>query len=251
MEVREGPEGLALRVEGLGHDPDLLRDLGVARQGIDHFRVGRSEESFAHASEPGLGRRSGFLDALVACEKAFEVDRLEFLSVVHDENRRKALPSPDAVPDDHHAGLGTGVIEGEVERQNRAGIGIYHQGQPRASQSSPVAGSDKFDVEFRMVDMDDFERTGSVARSGPLQMPMKDRMGVGDPFSFPFSRLLLFRSLPDSVPEGFVAGNRQMFPFAVQPELFVGGPDTDLLFRFVDFRDRFRHQAFHGFVHPR
>src|SRR5271157_3089168 len=173
IQLREMPDRLALGVDGLGHLPDITRDLGIAFEVVNELRVGRAEETLDQGSEPRLCRRASLFGAFVPCEQTFEKHAAEFSPTVNDYRLGQVRVSAHAVPQGHHTRAVTGGVEGHVRRKNTAAEGIRDQRQPRSSQNAAGLRTDNLHVELGVVNVCDFEGTIAVTRGLPLQFPVR------------------------------------------------------------------------------
>lgn len=196
MEGAEAPYRLSLRVVALRDLPDVTPDLGVAAQIVKELRVGGAEKPFANRTKPGFGGRPRFLGALIFGQECFEIRALELGTAVDNDNLWKTIVPRDTIPQNHHAGSVTRLIECQVKRETPSGKRIGEDRHPWSAKGSASLGTNNFHVQLSMVDMADLKRTIAMTRRRQLEFVIEGRVDVSGAPALSLESLLERRTAP-------------------------------------------------------
>src|SRR5271166_1886855 len=180
MQLCQRPCCQAFRIHGLGDLPNIASDLGVPPQIVDELGVGGSEQPLANRPKSCLGWRPGLLHAFIPRQQCFEVRALKLPSSVDHQDLRKPTKSSHALPQGHHAGSVTRCIECQVKSQGPPRECVCGNRHPWPTENL-TGTSDRLDVQFGVVNMDNLKGAITVPRCLLVQLPIKRLQLVAGP----------------------------------------------------------------------
>ena len=122
-------------------------------------------------------------------------------------------------------------------RREKASVSSVYQGRPRFC---PVCEQTKFDIEFRVVDMTDLQRTIAVAWGPQLQFEVERLLSIGGSMALALRSLAAPRPLVHCPAEGHITGRWHTFLLASSLEGNPASIAVLLLLRLVLSSDYLR-----------
>src|SRR5690606_26726868 len=97
------------------------------------------------------------------------------------------------------------------------------EGEPGSPQRTARTGTDEFEIQLRMVEVDNFKGTVAVAGGGETQLPIPGLVGIGGTRSLALQRLGVARSVAEGGGKGGIAGGKQAALGTKLEQTAVGG----------------------------
>src|SRR5713226_117400 len=206
IQISQGPDGVSTRVNRFGDLAHVLHDLGIACQIVNKGSVGRVEEPLDNRSKSRLGLRAGSLAAFVAGEQRFKVNALKLRPPINDYQFWETVVAMNALTQRHHTGSVARFIKGEIHCQEPSGKSIGEKCRPRSAEVMSCLGINQCHIEFRMIHMNDLERTVSVPWKRVRELQVHWFMWVRSPPTGALLDLLVSGTTIDYRCKGFVTG---------------------------------------------